>query len=87
MELAAFGLTEDDYSEEYVEIWQDNFDSFRLFKSMTTQWRTGMSGITGLDYNCLPWLMKIHGIPESERIFNDLQIMEGEALKLMNKSK
>ena len=85
--MAAFGLSEADYEGEYVEIWQDNLDAFRLFKVMCTQWRTSMAGVTGLDYNCIPWVMKVNNIPENERIFNDLQIMEGEALKLMNKSK
>nr|WP_081297695.1 DUF1799 domain-containing protein [Gilliamella apicola] len=85
--MAAFGLTEDDYADEYVEIWQDNLDAFRLFKAMSTQWRTGMSGLIGLDYNCLPWVMKINNIAESDTIFNDIQTMESEALKLMHKSK
>lgn len=85
--MAAFGLTEADYQDEYVEIWQDNSDVFRLFKAMSTQWRTSMGGVMGLDYNCLAWVMKINNIAENERIFNDLQIMEGEALKLINKAK
>lgn len=85
--MAAFGLTEADYEGEYVEIWQDNLDSFRVFKALCTQWRTSMGGVTGLDYNCIPWVMKVNNISENERIFNDLQLMEGEALKLMNKSK
>lgn len=85
--MAAFGLTEADYEDEYVEIWQDNLDVFRLFKAMSTQWRTSMGGVTGLDYNCLSWVMKVNNIAENERIFNDLQIMEGEALKLINKAK
>jgi hypothetical protein len=85
--LAAFGLTEDDYADEYVEIWQDNLDAFRLFKAMSTQWRTSMSGLIGLDYNCLPWVMKINNIAESDTIFNDIQTMESEVLKLINKQK
>ncbi|OCG08838.1 hypothetical protein A9G13_01900 [Gilliamella sp. wkB178] len=85
--MAAFGLTEADYEDEYVEIWQDNLDVFRLFRAMSTQWHTSMSGVTGLDYNCLSWVMKVNNIAENERIFNDLQIMESEALKLINKVK
>jgi hypothetical protein len=46
-----------------------------------------MSGLIGLDYNCLPWVMKINNIAESDTIFNDIQTMESEALKLMHKSK
>ncbi|WP_294615407.1 DUF1799 domain-containing protein [uncultured Gilliamella sp.] len=86
-ELAAFGLTELDYEDEYIEIWQDNLDSFRLFSAMSTQWRATVGGITGLDYNCLPWVMKMQHIKESDNIFNDIQIMESEALRIIYKSK
>lgn len=54
---------------------------------MSTQWRTSMSGVLGLDYNCMGWVMKINNITESETIFNDIQIMESEALRIMHKSK
>lgn len=68
-ELAALGITEPDYEGEYVEIWQDNLDVFRLFKAMCTQWRTSMAGVTGFDYNCITWVMKVNNISENERIF------------------
>ena len=35
-ELATFGLIELDYDNEYVEIWKDNFNAFKLFKDMST---------------------------------------------------
>ena len=35
-ELATFGLIESDYDNEYVEIWKDNFNAFKLFKAMST---------------------------------------------------
>lgn len=54
---------------------------------MSTQWRTSIGGIIGLDYNCLPWVMKMQHIEENEHIFNDIQIMESEALKIIHKSK
>lgn len=63
--MAAFGLTEADYEDEYVERWQDNIDAFRLFRAMSTQWRTSMSGVTGFDYNCLAWVMKVNNIAEN----------------------
>ncbi|OCG28206.1 hypothetical protein A9G11_11930 [Gilliamella sp. wkB108] len=86
-ELAAFGLTEDDYEDEYIEVWQDNLDALRLFSAMSTQWRTSIGGITGLDYNCLPWVMKMQNIKEDEHIFSDIQLMESEALKIVHQSK
>lgn len=80
-------MSEDDFDGEFIEIWQDNLDSFRLFKAMSTQWRTSMSGLIGLDYNCLPWVMKVNNILESETIFHDIQLMESQALKIIHKTK
>lgn len=54
---------------------------------MSTQWRTNMGEITGLDYNCLPWVMKIQNIKENEHVFSDIQLMESEVLKIVHKSK
>ncbi|MBI0031586.1 DUF1799 domain-containing protein [Gilliamella sp. B14384G15] len=34
--MATFGLIESDYDNEYVEIWKDNFNAFKLFKAMST---------------------------------------------------
>lgn len=53
---------------------------------MSTQWRTGACGATGLDYGVLMNVMRLSGIPAKERtaIFQDLRVMEAEALKLMS---
>lgn len=55
---------------------------------MGTQWRVGMSGAIGLDYNALPVVMAMTGIPENERpaVFEDLRVMETAALKAMEES-
>lgn len=55
-----------------------------MFRSMSTQWRTGMGGITGLDYNVLPWLMKMEGIDDEAAALNDVRIMERAALDLIH---
>lgn len=51
---------------------------------MSTQWRTGMNGITGLDYNVLPWLMKLEGIEDEATALNDIRLMERAALEIIN---
>ncbi|HHY1261524.1 TPA: DUF1799 domain-containing protein [Yersinia enterocolitica] len=33
-----------------IEIWPDVWPAFNVIRAMSTQWRTGMSGPTGLDY-------------------------------------
>jgi len=83
--LAAFGLTLEDMASDPVEILPDVWQSFEVFRAMATQWRTGMSGVTGLDYNCLPWLMKLHGIEDEAVALTDIRVMEASALSVIHK--
>ena len=56
---------------------------------MSTQWRTGMSGATGLDYNALPVVMRFGGVPLADRstVFEEMRIMEDAALTQMHANK
>ena len=78
-------MTADDYDEVIINVWPDVWSSFLVFQSASTQWRTGMSGPTGLDYSVIPWLMKSHGIEDEAAALVDIRIMEAEALKVMHK--
>lgn len=71
--------------EEEVELWAVNAEAFSVFNSMSTQWRAGMSGATGLDYTSLPIVMDLEGIDADDRkqVFRDVRTMEQEALKTM----
>lgn len=44
-----------------------------------------MSGATGLDYICLPWLMKIGEIEDEAAALGDILVMERAALTIMRK--
>jgi len=81
----AFGLSPDDYDDVIVEIWPDTLTPFNVFVSMATQWRTGMGGASGLDYNCLPWVMKLQGVEDEASALKDIRIMEAAALRIMHK--
>ncbi|WP_447872710.1 DUF1799 domain-containing protein [Serratia fonticola] len=83
-ELAAFGLSPDDYETTVLDVWPDMQPAFQLFQAMATQWRTGMGGITGLDYNCLPWLMRVYTVEDEASVLNDIRIMETAALKVIH---
>lgn len=82
--MAMFGLTLDDIDEE-VEVWPDNWQAFRLFNALSTQWRTGPGGATGLDYSVIREVSTLIGIKKRQihEMFTDLQIMEAEALAVM----
>ena len=83
-ELSAFGLTPEAVEEE-VGILPSVWESFTIFSALATQWRVGTGGATGLDYNVLPWMFKLHGVEDAAACMADLQIMESEALKVMHK--
>lgn len=82
-----FGFTLDDYAEEEVFIWHENYQVFSVFNSISTQWRYSMNGITGLDYNVLPSVFNMMNIASSEwhNLFDDIRIMESVALIEINK--
>ena len=79
------GLTADDFEQVIIDVWPDVWPAFDVFQAASTQWRMGMSGATGLDYNCLPWLMRTHGIDDEATALHDIRIMERTALTLMHK--
>lgn len=84
-ELSCFGLSKSDYEDEFIEIYPDVYESFLVFKSMLTQWRVGIGGVIGLDYNCLPWVMKLHNVKKEASALEDIRIMEATALRSFSK--
>lgn len=86
-ELADYGLRREDYEQDLdvVHFTEEMAISWDLFLAMSTQWRQGSGGPTGLDYNALPIVMKLYKIDDDEALFNDLRILEGETLRLFYK--
>lgn len=82
------GLSRADLPEEEVEVWPDAWPAFRLFEAISTQWRTGMGGPSGLDYSIIPAVASMLGIKRRDLpdIFPDLRVMEAEALAVMAES-
>jgi hypothetical protein len=63
--------------------------SINVMIAMSTQWRMGMSGPTGLDYNALPAVMRLSGVSAKDRaeVFDDIRTMEDVALQTIRESK
>jgi hypothetical protein len=82
-------LTLEEARGDGVEVWPDNALSVNVFTAVSTQWRTGQSGITGLDYNVFPFVMETCGVlPEQKiEVFDNIRIMEDEVLLMMNEKK
>lgn len=68
-----------------MEVWPENIEVFQLFSLLQTQWRTGMSGPTGLDYNVLFTYMDKLGL--SMDLLPDVRIMESAALTEIHRKK
>lgn len=70
--------------QQDVDIWPENELAVLVFLDLGTQWRTGMNGITGLDYGALPVVMDIRGVPAEERqeTFAGVKVMERAVLEL-----
>lgn len=70
-----------------VAVWPDNWMAFQLLCDAQTQWRVGVGGATGLDYQAVFALMAFRGIDADLRLqlFDDLQVMELAALEQMSK--
>ncbi|WP_316044847.1 DUF1799 domain-containing protein [Serratia proteamaculans] len=78
-------MTLEDVEADPVEVFPDVWPVFEVFRAMATQWRTGMGGVTGLDYNCLPWVMKVYGVDDEAAALTDIRMMEAAALSVIHK--
>ncbi|WP_426201033.1 DUF1799 domain-containing protein [Pseudomonas sp. TWP3-1] len=88
-DLAALGMSRADIPGEECEVLPDNWRTFILFNALSTQWRSGMGGPTGLDYTSIRDVARYLSIKKKQiaEIFHDLQVMEAEALLVMSESK
>ena len=70
-------------------MWPDNHAAFILFNNLSTQWRVGMGGPTGLDYSAVyPLLDRAAKDPQEwDELFSDIQVMEGAALKQIGENR
>ena len=68
-----------------MEVWPDAWQAIRVFEALSTQWRLGPGGPSGLDYTSIPAAAEMLGIKRIwlEEIFPDLRVMESEALSVM----
>ncbi len=66
-------------------VWPENWDALDLFLKSQTQWRSSVGGITGLDYGGVLAIMGMYKYDDPVTVFEDLQVLEVTALRLLNK--
>lgn len=85
-----YGFGAEDYADDGgVEVWPDNLPATNTFVAMATQWRMGHSGAIGLDYNALPAVLRLTGVPRPQwpDVFDCIRILEEEAMACMREAK
>lgn len=92
--MAEAGFAPEDYAGDDVEVWPDNWLAWRLFSSLSTQWRYVSVGMdkavrTGLDYAALYPLLDRECADADlwAQTFHDVQTCEDAALEQMKKNR
>lgn len=85
-DAAAFGLAlpQPDGPDDF-EVWQENWPAVEMFLRCQTQWRTSMNGVVGMDYGALAWLFRLYEVEDPRSVLEDLQVMEGAVMQVLNK--
>lgn len=55
-----------------------------MWSRVQTQWRIGVGGALGLDYNVLAWLFRLYKVKDQRALLEDLQVMEAAAVGKLN---
>jgi hypothetical protein len=71
---------------EDFEVFEENWPAVEMFLRLQTQWRTTMSGLLGLDYGAVAWLLRLYEVEDPRALLEDLQVMEAAALLSINRS-
>jgi hypothetical protein len=66
------------------EVWEENWPVLEMFLRCQTQWRTTMSGVLGLDYGAVAWVLRLYEVEDQRSMLEDLQVMEAAAMAALN---
>lgn len=82
-------FTAADFDEEVIEVWPENWPAVDFFLSLTTQWRHGMGGPTGLDYPAVLVLLRRLRLPraQADEMFEVVRVMERAALNEIHRKR
>lgn len=84
-ELEAIGLLREDVEDmSDFEVWPESWLPFQVFAEVSTQWRVGAGGPTGLDYTQVRWVMDLMKVEEPLDTLHAVQVMESSALRKMS---
>jgi hypothetical protein len=85
-DAATLGIVMPEQPPEDFEVFEENWPAVEMFLRLQTQWRTTMSGLLGLDYGAVAWLLRLYEVEDPRALLEDLQVMEAAALLSINRS-
>ena len=88
-DAAAFGIVLPDLeqADENCLIWPEAWPAVELFLKVQTQWRGGASGIIGLDYTAVRWVMELYQSGDQRELLEDVQVIEARVIERVNDRK
>lgn len=72
---------------EHYEVIADAWPVVEMFLRVQTQWRAGSSGIVGLDYGAVQWVMDLYQVDDPRMMLEDLQVIEAKVVEIVNSRK
>jgi hypothetical protein len=83
--LAAMGMKLEGPANDF-EVWPDHVQAVEVFASLLTQWRLGQKGVIGLDYAAIPAVLEMKRVGRDDwpELFDQIRVMENEAVKVIN---
>jgi len=76
-----------DERTEHYKVMPDAWPAVDLFLKVQTQWRGGASGIIGMDYPALRWIMELYQVSDQRTMLEDLQVIEAKVIEIVNSRK
>lgn len=88
-EIEESGFEAEDFASDIAEVWPEHEAACDLFGYLSSQWRTGAGGATGLDYNVMDRKLCRMGLSpdEYDLLESQVQIIERAALACIHEKR
>lgn len=81
--LKSWGMPASQFAHVYrAQVWPENWQAWRLFESLATQWRASAGGVIGLDYAVMTEEIRLLRLTDAEqaKLRGDIRVLEVAAL-------
>ncbi len=71
----------------HFEVIPAAWPAVSMFLRVQTQWRASSGAIIGLDYSAVRWCFEICNVENQRELLDDLQVIEGKIVEILNERK